>query len=285
MMDYNKIRKGFTSNPTVIIELEHHVLNSILHGLSDYYFDIKTDFDKAIQLKDFWIRYAPRQRGHKPRGTSLPWGEVGEKVLDAYMYKTILSVFMKPRFIGLPYGHDLRFLIDGAFVHIDTKSTGPTDNTDEVVSSPNQVSGDGLLCDKCGVQNSMVKVIGPTSYMEFQPELPPFYIMDNQVYLTLTYYLKCVYKVISPGDQPLDYLELISVPNGLLMFDTYRYCKNKGLLTPGKDILSSSHKRTRIKLNPLSRIASWRCQKIFLDEKGTTTIKLRGAETSLFEST
>ena len=275
MIDYNQIRKTLISKPEVILKREQKVFNLIFDKLCESYTDIKTDFDGATQLKDFWIRYAPRQRGHKPRGTSLPWGEVGDKVLDAYMYKTIISVFKNPRFIGLPYGHDLRFLIEEGFVHIDTKSTGPTDNADEVVSSPNQVSGDGLTCNTDGVLNSIVRVVGPTSTMEFQPELPPFYIIGNKVYPTLTFYLKCVYKVIKPGDQPLDYLELISVPNGLLMFDTLNYSKYKGLLTPGKDITSSVHKRTRIKLNPLSRIDRWRCQKVYNDSYGNTIRKLR----------
>ena len=88
--------------------------------------------------------------------------------------------------------------------------------------------------------------------------------------------LKCVYKVIEAGNQPLDYLELISVPNGLLMFDTLNYSQNiKGLLTPGKDILTSEHKRTRIKLNPLSEIANWRCQKILFGEMSDFTIHHR----------
>ena len=48
------------------------------------------------------------------------------------------------RFPGIPYGHDVRFLTDEAFIQIDVKSTGPTDDADEVVSSPNQVTGDGF---------------------------------------------------------------------------------------------------------------------------------------------
>ncbi|NJL76781.1 MAG: BglI family type II restriction endonuclease [Saprospiraceae bacterium] len=208
----------------------------------------------------------------------MPWGEVGEKVLDAYMYKTILALFPNARFIGLPYGHDVRFVTDNVFVHLDIKSTGPTDNADEVVSSPNQVTGDGRFYDANGIQNSKVLVVGPSRNMAFQPELLPFYIIGNQPFITLTFYLKGVYKVIEAGNQPLDYLELISVPNGLLMFDTLNYAQNvKGLLTPGKDILSSKHKRTRIKLNPLSEVAHWRCQKILFDDTGNFTLRHRKA--------
>lgn len=266
MTDYNSIRQKLISNYSKIIELEKFYFNQLFDGLFNSANNIKSDFDKAIDLKDFWVRYAPKQRGHKPRGTSLPWGEVGEKVLDAYLYKIISSQFQQLNFIGLPYGHDIRFLSDNAFIHLDIKSTGPNDNPNEVVASPNQVSGDGFKLDNNGIENSKVLVSGLRKTMEFQPELPPFYIIDNKVYPTLTFYLKCVYKVVSPGNQPLDYLELICVPNGLLMFDTLNLGQTKGLLTPGKDIKTSKHKRTRIKLNPLSKIDGWRCQKLLFDD-------------------
>lgn len=269
MHQYNQFRKQFIADTNSIIDIEQFYFHKIFNELVSNASKIKQDFDETINIKDFWYRYAPRQRGHKPRGTSLPWGEVGEKVLDAYMYKIILSIFPEARFIGLPYGHDVRFVTDNVFVHLDIKSTGPTDNADEVVSSPNQVTGDGRYYDEYGIQNAQVSVIGPSRNMVFQPELPPFYIIDNKPFIALTFYLKCVYKVIEVGHQPLDYLELISVPNGLLMFDTLNYAQNiKGLLTPGKDILSAEHKRTRIKLNPLAEIANWRCQKIVFDDNG-----------------
>jgi len=267
MAEYTKIRENLIDKYADIIELEKSYFDEIFQGLIDYASIIKTDFDKVNDLKDFWGRYAPKQRGHKPRGTSLPWGEVGEKVLDAYLYKIITSKFKKHNFIGLPYGHDIRFLANNAFIHLDIKSTGPTDNADEVVASPNQVSGDGFLLDKDGIKNSKVTVKGLRKSMDFQPELPPFYIIDKKVYPTLTFYLKCVYKVIASGNQPLDYLELISVPNGLLMFDTIKIGETKGLFTPGKDIVTSKHKRTRIKLNPLAQVDDWRCRKIIYDDK------------------
>ncbi len=270
MADYQKARKNLIKDYTKIVALEKHYFSEIFTGLVNAAKRIKSDFDKVIELKDFWIRYAPKQRGHKPRGTSLPWGEVGEKVLEAYLYKIIISQFKQHNFIGLPYGHDIRFLSEQAFIHLDIKSTGPNDNPNEVVASPNQVSGDGHLFDINGMGNSKVLVDGLRKTMEFQPELPPFYIINKRIYPTLTFYLKCVYKVISPGNQPLDYLELISVPNGLLMFDTMQLVKTKGLLTPGKDIKTSKHKRVRIKLNPLSQLANWRCQKLIFEEKNKT---------------
>ncbi|MEO0043029.1 MAG: hypothetical protein RL329_2477 [Bacteroidota bacterium] len=278
MNEYTSFRNALIANPDTIIELEKAYFNSLFNEILSNASKIKEDFDKTMALKDFWFPYAPRQRGHKPSGNALPWGEVGEKVLEAYLYKAILNLFPTVRFIGLPYGHDVRFVTDNAFIHLDIKSTGPTDNADEVVSSPNQVTGDGLFYDETGIQNSKISVVGASREMAFQPELPPFYIIDNQCFITLTFYLKCVYKVVEIGIQPLDYLELIGVPNGLLMFDTLNYAqKVKGLLTPGKDILTSAHKRTRIKLNPLAEIATWRCRKISFETDERITLHHRKA--------
>ena len=269
MNQYNQIRNTLIEDTQSLLDLEKFYFDKIFETLLLNAPAIKQDFDKTFEIKDFWYRYAPRQRGHKPRGNALPWGEVGEKVLDAYLYKSILSCMPNVRFLGLPYGHDLRFVTEDAFVHLDIKSTGPTDNTNEVVSSPNQVSGDGIFCDDFGVKNTTILVTGTSRDMQFQPELPPFYIIDNKTFVTLTFYLKCVYKVIEIGNQPLDYLELICVPNGLLMFDSINYAQNtKGVLTPGKDITTSAHKRTRIKLDPLSEIADWRCKKIVFSDSG-----------------
>jgi hypothetical protein len=81
--------------------------------------------------------------------------------------------------------------------------------------------------------------------------------------MCVTIFLKAVYTVESRGVQPLDYLELASVPNGLMLFDGPTYAqKLDRLLTPGKDRKGKSSPRTRIKLDPLSQIAPWRSIKI-----------------------
>lgn len=107
--------------------------------------------------------------------------------------------------------------------------------------------------------------------MLFQPELPPFYILGDRVLVCLTYFLKAVYRVKSLGDQPLDYMELVCVPNGLLMFDTAKYAQTKGLLIPGKDDQKTKKKRTRVRLNPLSELNSWRCIQVINTENGWIT--------------
>jgi len=262
--EYNKARDFLLRDGCKeLLQLEKDTTELLINKITEIASFIKEDFDKATELMPFWERYAPVQRGHKPRGEAFPWGEVGEKVIEGHLYSLMPNIFENVRFVGVPYGHDIRFMTNNAFVHIDAKSTGPTDNTEEVVSSPNQVTGNGKLDDDGKVYNEMAEMKGPQVTREFQPELAPFYIIDNQVIPTLTYYLKIVYSVKSLGEQPLEYLELISVPNGLALFDGPNLNKNvKGLLTPGKDEIKVVRKRTRIKLAPLAELDSWRCQKI-----------------------
>jgi hypothetical protein len=243
-----------------LIDLEKSVMLRLLDGLHQYAAQIKADFDLAMDLRVFWELYAPLQRGHKPRADAFPWGEVGEKVVEAHLYSLLDQVFGKGlRFPGIPCGHDVRFLTDKAFVQIDVKSTGPTDNADEIVSSPNQVTGDGRFENNL-VMNTTVKVVGKRSKIRFRPELSPFVAIGGKLYPVLTYYIKTVYEVKSKGDQPLKYMELACVPNGLLMFDGPHYhANNAGLLIPGKDEQHFKRKRTRIRLEPLAQLDDWRC--------------------------
>lgn len=251
----------------VLLQLEKDITEILIQKIFSISTQIKADFDKAAELKPFWEKYAPIQRGHKPRGEAFPWGEVGEKVVEGHLYSLIANTFESVRFLGVPYGHDIRFMTNNAFIHIDAKSTGPTDNTDEVVCSPNQVTGNGKLDSEGKVYNDVTLMKGPQVTREFQPELTPFYIVDGRIIPTLTFYIKVVYSVKSLGEQPLEYLELISVPNGLALFDGPNLNKKvEGLLTPGKDEVKVARKRTRIKLGPLAKLDNWRCQKIKFDK-------------------
>jgi len=246
-----------------LLALEKQTTDILISNLLEVAPSIKNDFDYAVNLREFWEEYAPVQRGHKPRGEAFPWGEVGEKVIEGYLYSKMPEIFDNVRFVGLPYGHDVRFATDKAFIHIDAKSTGPTDDQDEVVSSPNQVTGTGKINDEGRMYNDTVDMIGPRITRSFLPELAPFYVVNDKVLPTLTFYIKIVYSVQSLGEQPLEYLELICVPNGLALFEGPQLCRQvDGLLTPGKDEQKVKRKRTRIKLNPLAELNSWRCQKI-----------------------
>lgn len=248
-----------------LISLEKEVTDILSNYLLSNLSNISKDFNFPWASSPFWRVYAPVQRGHMPRGEAYPWGEVGEKVLEGYIYSAASQLFESVSFPGVPYGHDIRFLTDRAFVHIDVKSTGPTDNPNEIVSSPNQVSGNGIYTE-AGIENDYVDMKGLRVTQPFRPELPPFYLINNKIIPVLTYYLKVVYSVNSPGHQPLSYIELVCVPNGLAFFVNPNYNQAfPGILTPGKDDRTVVRKRTRIKLNPLSQIADWRCQIFSLD--------------------
>ncbi len=218
---------------------------------------IADDFSAAIDLMPYWANYPPVQRGRAPTGTSVPWSEVGQTAIGFNMIRALSLSNPNIRFPGLPSGADIRFLTHDALIHFDVKVTGPNDYPGEVVASPNQISGDGRIWHS-GVINSPVAVTGNRASMIFQPELPPFYVIDDRIYPCLTFFLKGIYTVEAIGHQPLVRLELICVPNGLLAFESLKYAAEPGLFIPGKDEKSHLKKRIRVRMEPLSRIAFWR---------------------------
>ncbi len=241
--DYFAIRaKLVTEYQSAIIDLKHKytdfLVNIILSTIAGTY----RDFCQATELLPFWVNYPPLQRGRAPSGTSIPWGEVGEKTISARLIRAIALEDPSITYPGLPLGGDIRFATDDAYIHFDLKLTGPNDNAHEIVASPHQIAGDGRSCNG-GVNNSPVTVKGARAEMSFQPELPPFYVLDGRILLCLTYFLKAVYTVQNIGDQPLHYLELACVPNGLLLFDGPNYFQVQGLFIPGKDIQGHFKKR------------------------------------------
>lgn len=264
--EYFSIRSELLSEEQArIVTLEHKYTRFLLEVVVAAAKDIYKDFCQAMELKPFWVNYPPVPRGRAPSGTSVPWGEVGEKTISSCLIRTLSLKDPSITFPGLPLGGDIRFATAEAFIHFDMKLTGPNDNAHEVVASPHQIAGDGRLW-RNGVVNSQVEVRGPKARMDFQPELPPFYILDNKVLLCLTYFLKAIYTVQELGDQPLHYLELVCVPNGLLLFDGPNYSRTRGLLIPGKDDKTIKKKRTRVRLDPLANLASWRCTKVVLKD-------------------
>lgn len=262
--EYNTARDYLIrSNSELILEEEYKATNTLSRLLLDNINNIKSDFDGAGITKRYWELYAPIQRGFKPRGEAYPWGEVGEKVIEGHVYSQLKNYFDFISFPGMPYGHDIRFFNGTSVIHIDVKSTGPTDDVNEVVSSPNQVTGNGKIHDSGLIYNDFVDMKGPRITRQFRPELSPFYLIDNKIIPVLTFYIKAVYNVHFLGDQPLAYVELICVPNGMPMFESPNYNHLfPGILTPGKDEVHVERKRTRIKLYPLSNIDKWRCVKI-----------------------
>lgn len=254
--DYYKARENLLHSKQLLF-LEQQYTNFLQQVVTDVATRIYLDFSNATLLMPFWKNYPPKQRGRAPTGTGIPWSEVAQTSISSNIIRSLSYKDANITYPGLPSGADIRFMTDEVLIHFDVKITGPNDREDEVVASPNQVSGDGAEW-KDGVLNSSVQVIGERATMTFQPELPPFYIIEGEIVPCLTYFLKGVYTVESLGHQPLTKMELICVPNGLLMFDGQNYSQIRGLLIPGKDELSHLKKRVRIRMKPLSDLASWR---------------------------
>lgn len=276
--DYFAIRNKLLQDQDGIVAIEQKYMQFLLKVILTAANNISQDFSQAMDLKPFWVNYPPAQRGRTPRGTSIPWGEVGEKTVSANIIRAISLMDTSITYPGLPLGGDIRFATADALVHFDMKLTGPNDNPHEIVASPHQVSGDGLFW-RSGTVNSPVQVVGHKVTMNFQPELPPFYGNDNRILLCLTYFLKVVYVVKDLGIQPLHYLELVCVPNGLLLFDEPRYGQTQGLFIPGKDVRDHAKKRTRIRLDPLAELANWRCMKIEqVDREWQATTRFQPAQ-------
>ncbi len=254
---YIAARNNLLSNTNLLIDLENAYMSFLHQIVSSVSLRISVDFNKATELMPFWRNYPPIQRGRLPIGTSIPWSEVGQTTIVSNIIRALSYGNPEITYPGLPSGADLRFLTDDALIHFDIKITGPNDRPDEVVASPNQISGNGIRWEQ-GVINSPVIITGARARMIFQPELPPLYIIQGKVIPCLTFFLKGVYDVKTLGYQPLVKLELICVPNGLLTFENPLYIKNQGLFIPGKDVKGHLKKRVRVRMTPLESIASWR---------------------------
>jgi len=258
---YLRLRAQLSDRHEQIRDLEKEYMRRLLELTLSCADRIRHDFETATALLPFWINYSPKQRGRQPTGLSVPWAEVGEKALAFNLVSQLPDVFPDVSFPGLPFGGDIRFATRSAVVHLDVKLTGPNDFAGEIVVPTQQVSGDGHDWSN-GVVNNSCPVTGVRSTMMFCPRLPPFYVVAGKIRVCLTYFLKAVYLVEDMGHQPLDYLELICLPNGLLLFDGPRYAAVPQLLIPGKDDKKkpAEDKRTRVRLEPLSRIEDgWRC--------------------------
>jgi len=264
---YFSFRSQFISSVSNILDLEKKYMLYLVEAIQPVTSQIERDFDKAIAFRPFWINYAPEQRGRAPTGDAIPWLEVGETVIGAHIIRAIAKYDSASTHPGLPSGADIRFMTQDALIHLDIKITGPNDRADEIVASPNQISGDGAMWRGSGVSNSPVTIKGSRSRMDFQPELSPIYVFRGRPLLCLTYFLKGVYSVESLGDQPLGYMELICVPNGLLAFTGLNYNANvPGLYIPGKDVRNKKKKRVRVRMEPLASIAKWRRRLIWQHE-------------------
>ncbi|MGB1285781.1 MAG: BglI family type II restriction endonuclease [Aggregatilineales bacterium] len=262
--EFFAIKTQLLKEPEQIIALERYYMEFLVQSISEYTNQIVQDFNSAYDLLPFWKNYPPLQRGRAPSGDAIPWSELGETVIVPHTLRSIFEANPSVQHPGLPSGADIRFATQNAFVHLDVKVTGPNDRADEIVASPNQISGDGSQWQNDAVANSPVTIQGQRSAMVFQPELAPLYVLDGQTLLCLTYFLKGVYGVQIRGQQPLLSLEIICVPNGLMAFTGVNYNVNQsGLFIPGKDEKKHRKKRTRVRMQPLADIALWRRQTLW----------------------
>lgn len=283
--DYFFIRSELISNELAhIVAIEQQYMDFLVDVTLRAADSIHTDFCQVTELMPFWVNYPPRQRGRAPSGASIPWSEVGEKAISQNLVRALTLADTSITFPGLPLGGDIRFATNNALIHFDVKLTGPNDRADEIVASPHQISGDGVRWENNGVVNSPATVTGARASMVFQPELPPFYVLNKRPLVCLTYFLKAVYEVKSIGDQPLNYLEVACVPNGLLMFDRPQLAGTPGLLIPGKDEQTYLKKRTRVRLEPLAKLHDWRCiQIVKVDDKWITRARNQGEQLNLIQ--
>lgn len=271
--EYYSYRSLLVQQPEAILALEQFYMDFLVQVTFNAAADLYHDFDNSNDLLPFWIGYQPRQRGRAPSGTAIPWSEVGEKSLSSNILRALTKSEMNITFPGLPFGGDIRFATHDALIHFDIKMTGPNDRADEIVAPPQQISGDGALWEN-GMLSNSYRVQGKRATINFQPKLPPFYVLQNRVKVCLTYFLKVVYEVQGLGVQPLKYLEVICVPNGLLLFAGPEYAQIPGLLIPGKDDKTTPEhiKRVRVRLNPLAAKDSWRCRQIVKDGLGWAVV-------------
>lgn len=271
--DYFAIRAELLrEEQATILTAERKYMGELLDIVKSVAEDIYQDFEKAVELRPFWVNYAPRQRGRAPTDTAVSWGDMGEKTIIARLGRAIAEKYPELTHPGVPVGGDSRLATSDALIHLDIKLTGPNDNANELVVSPYQISGDGSQWVN-GVINSRELVRGLRATMDFQPQLPPFYVLKGNTLLCLTYFLKAVYTVLEKGNQPLDYLELVCVPNGLLLFDGPEYAANtRMLLIPGKDDKKKrGEKRVRVRLDPLTSLGDWRSIKVIRSDTGWVT--------------
>ncbi|MFH1207708.1 MAG: BglI family type II restriction endonuclease [Patescibacteria group bacterium] len=278
---YNETRDYLLENPDILIRLEKYCSDKVFEILHTHEAIIIRDYNEASFLYPFWKNYPPDERGRQPRGDQFPWIEVGEHTIGVKVAREIVNLFQEVRDTGLPTGPDQRFIIadpeikkitkgltSHAWLMIDIKSVGPRDDFSHTVMSHNQVSGDGIWRkEEAGIKNRVLKATGARSKHNFYPTLSPLYVLsDGAIAPTVLLAIKPIYKMLAlDGNgkvgQPLVRIELISIPNGLLLLKKPNYLKKyPGLFYPGKDDKEKNplKVRARISFSILKSIAEWR---------------------------
>lgn len=283
---YNEARKFCINNPHILIALEEYLTTKINNIVSDSIESIKNDYNEASFLYPFWKNYPPDDRGNQPIKDQYPWLEVGEHAVGVKLAR-LIGNFFTVHDTGFPTGADQRFVVENeeiskilaqrtkaAWLFIDIKSVGPRDDHPHTVMSHNQISGDGSWEQLHeGMQNSVLKAIGPRAEHDFYASLPPLVVLSNGTFAPLvTIALKPVYQMLPANDpgtrnngQPLSRIDIACIPNRLLLTRSPNYLKQYPcLLFPGKDDKSKNplKLRARVSFDLLKKIAPWRVQSI-----------------------
>lgn len=281
---YHKAVDYYSLHPSKLIEIEKFVMNEILHFIDLHKPEIVRDYNEASYLYSFWKNYPPEDRGRQPVHDQYPWIEVGEQVFGNKLARYFNANF-NVRDAGLPSGSDDRCIIssqrieeilgitDSVWVFIDIKSAGPRDNFEHAVMSPYQISGSGDWATvDSGVLNAPIVAQGKRVAHNFLCSLSPIYVLSEKIIVPLTtFVIKPVYKMLKEKGsnkttgQPLDYIKVASIPNGLLLTRNPNYLKtNPSLFFPGKDDKGKDPKkiRARVSFDELQKIGNWRIKKI-----------------------
>ena len=282
---YNESRAFLINNRSCIEESEHYIADLLYDFVLSKKEEIERDYNAASILYPFWKNYPPEDRGRQPIGDQIPWIEVGERVLGTKLTRFLSTKFDTVLDTGIPSGADDRFVLahddiktklqisNSIWLFTDIKSVGPRDDADHAVMSPYQISGDGIWENlEEGVKNTVLTAKGKRTSHEFHCAIPPLYLIDKDtIALTCTAVLKPVYKMLrskigTPTGQPLDRIEVVVIPNGILLqCDGSGYLvEHPNLLFPGKDDKGKDPKkiRARVSFKILKNIASWRVRSV-----------------------
>lgn len=281
---YNDARAQLIADPAPLIAVEKAIADLAEKVVTGAIVEAVEDYDAASVLFPFWRNYPPMERGRAPRGDQFPWIEVGEHAVGT-KFAHLLRSEVDVRDTGFPTGADQRFVLrdprilswtsgltDTVWLFMDVKSVGPRDDFDHAVMSHNQVSGSGEWeSPDDGVKNDVMTAAGKQTSHPFFPALPPLVVLPGLVVApVLTMAVKPVYSMeIETGEwrgQPLARLDLVSIPNGILLTQSPNYLStHPGLLYPGKDEKSKNPEkvRARVDFRILRGVAAWRHRQIW----------------------
>jgi len=277
---YNAARTFFISNTDILIHLEKFITKEVLRILIDAKDEIERDYNEASYLYPFWQNYPPEDRGRAPRGDQYPWIEIGEHVIGAKLSRMLPKAF-DVMDCGIPTGPDERFILsskeienicngftNSCWLFTDIKSVGPRDDQPHAVMSHNQISGNGLWTNlDDGVYNSVIRAEGLRATHDFYCAMPPLYVTSTGLILpTVQVAIKPVYEMLHLSNgtnvgQPIERIEVFTIPNGLLLFEGPKYLENyPGLFYPGKDDSKKKAEkcRARVSFSLLDKIDKWR---------------------------